>query len=98
MNAMTVATLKARIAAGEAITLLDVRSPEEFELEHIPGAINVPVDTLTGSLDRVPRGRTLVAVCAKGHGRSRGAAATLGAAGFPDVSFLEGGIAAWRVG
>ena len=98
LNSIAVASLKARIASGAPLTLLDVRSPEEFELEHIPGAINIPVDTLTGALDRVPRGRPVVTVCAKGHGRSRGAAATLSAAGLPDVAFLEGGLAAWRTG
>ena len=75
---------------------MDLRSPEEFDVEHIPGAINIPVDSLTGALDRVPRGRPLIPICAKGHGRSRGAAATLTAAGLPDDAFLEGGLAAWR--
>ena len=30
------------IAGGEKILLLDVRTPEEFQTSHIPGALNVP--------------------------------------------------------
>ena len=28
--------------AGENITVVDARSPEAFQREHIPGAVNVP--------------------------------------------------------
>ncbi|HZM77611.1 MAG TPA: rhodanese-like domain-containing protein [Candidatus Limnocylindrales bacterium] len=35
----------------DGATLLDVRSPEEFEAGHIPGAINIPWDQPEGGLD-----------------------------------------------
>lgn len=35
----------------DAVTLLDVRSPEEYEAGHIPGAINIPWDHPDGGLD-----------------------------------------------
>ena len=34
--------LRGRLAAGENILLLDVRTPQEFNWFHIPGAINAP--------------------------------------------------------
>ena len=34
-------------------TLIDVRTPVEFEAGHIPGAVNVPLDELKGSLDEL---------------------------------------------
>jgi rhodanese-related sulfurtransferase len=47
-------------------TLLDVRSPQEYELWHIPGAINVPLGRLRKSLDQVPRDRPVFCYCKVG--------------------------------
>ena len=35
-------------------TLIDVRTPVEFEAGHIPGAVNLPLDELKGTLDELP--------------------------------------------
>lgn len=32
--------------------IIDVRSPEEFRGDHVPGAINLPLDRLSGSIAR----------------------------------------------
>ena len=34
-------------------TLLDVRSLMEFETEHVPGAINIPLDTIESNLKNI---------------------------------------------
>ena len=34
-------------------TLLDVRSPMEFETEHVPGAVNFPLDTIESNLKNI---------------------------------------------
>ena len=34
-------------------TLLDVRSPLEFESEHVPGAINIPLDTIESNIKKI---------------------------------------------
>jgi rhodanese-related sulfurtransferase len=39
--------LKAARKAGENITVIDARSPEAFQREHIPGSINVPHRTMS---------------------------------------------------
>ena len=39
---MTASDLLARISAGTAPTILDVRSREEFTHGHVPGALHVP--------------------------------------------------------
>jgi rhodanese-related sulfurtransferase len=47
----------------EDAVLIDVRPVEEFETEHIPGAISVPLDELEGRLEEFSRTRTVVAYC-----------------------------------
>lgn len=74
--------------------VLDVRSKLEFLLGHLPGARNVPVDTLPGSLERIPSlspGSRILVYCASGA-RSAAAAATLRQAGYTRVTD-GGGIA-----
>ncbi|MGI9137497.1 MAG: rhodanese-like domain-containing protein [Sediminibacterium sp.] len=34
-------------------TLLDVRSPMEFDTEHVPGAINIPLDTIEMNIKNI---------------------------------------------
>ena len=34
-------------------TLLDVRSPMEFEENHIPGAINIPLDIIESNIKQI---------------------------------------------
>ena len=39
--------LKVALEAGENISVIDARSPEAFQREHIPGAINIPHRTMS---------------------------------------------------
>lgn len=77
----------ARTADG---TLLDVRSPQEYETWHIPGAINIPLGKLRGSLDRLPRDRHVYVYCKVGF-RSYLAYRFLGQHGFGKLATLAGG-------
>ena len=45
------------------MTVLDVRPPEEYAAGHLPGAVNVPIDTLGGRLKQLSKGREFVAYC-----------------------------------
>lgn len=45
------------------VTLLDVRSADEFKAGHLPGAINVPVNELRRRLKDLPRSQQVVAYC-----------------------------------
>lgn len=51
-----------RVRAG-AVTVLDVRPPEEYRAGHIPGAISVPLSELKHRLTELPRDREIVAYC-----------------------------------
>lgn len=51
-----------RVRAG-AVTVLDMRPPEEYRAGHIPGAISVPLSELKHRLTELPRDREIVAYC-----------------------------------
>lgn len=51
-----------RATAGE-VTVLDVRSRDEFAAGHIPGAVGIPLDELSQRLTELPRDAEIVAYC-----------------------------------
>lgn len=73
------ADAKALVTAGA--TLLDVRTVDEFQELHLPGAKNVPLHELGGALASLPKDKPVVVYCAVGA-RSASAAALLAKAGY----------------
>lgn len=90
LSAMELAAL---IAERDPL-LIDVRGAAEFALGHLPGARNLPLETLAGRCAELPAGRTLVFICAAGV-RSRQACQVAAANGRPDSASLTGGVQAW---
>src|SRR5579872_7398409 len=91
--------LSARLAAGPASLVVDVRGVDEFTgpLGHIQGATNVPLPELSAHVETLRRqDKKLVLVC-KTDRRSAAAAAQLQAAGVADVAVLRGGMERWRM-
>jgi phage shock protein E len=87
-----------RAQGDDAVTVVHVRSPDEYAAGHVPGALNLPIDELEDGLSQLPAGRRVVTYCTMRHpGQSRGerAAARLRTLGW-DASALEGGFAAWQ--
>lgn len=70
--------------------LLDVRTPEEFSLGHIEGAVNIPNTALRGRLPEVPRERFILLYCGVGI-RGYLAERILRQNGFPRTANLAGG-------
>jgi len=79
---------------GRAAAFVDVRSASEFEIGHLPGAVNIPLGELTNRIDELPLGRPLVLNCQSGA-RSSIAASLLRARGVDEIVNLAGGYAAW---
>ncbi len=79
------------------VRLLDVRTPAEYENAHIPGAYNVPLNTLGehGPEIRAAVAVPVVLICQSGQ-RARQADNVLRAAGMPNLHILDGGVNAWR--
>ena len=46
---------------------LDVRHPAELAAEHVPGAVNIPLDQLRARLDELPRDREIRVFCRSGQ-------------------------------
>ena len=90
-------TVRTWLDQPERVTVLDVRSPAEFETAHIPGSINVPLDLVqkhAGPLaDRLDR--QVVLVCQSGT-RAAQARRRLAGAGAEHLHVLEGGVSAFR--
>ena len=81
--------------SGELITIVDVRTPAEFETVHIPGSYNVPLDQIAEhGVEFRGIGAPIVLVCRSGM-RARQAESLLRAADVPRLHVLDGGVAAW---
>ncbi|WIM73132.1 FAD-dependent oxidoreductase [Corynebacterium suedekumii] len=79
-------------AVADGWTLVDVRTPEEFNAGTIPGAINLPLDDLRERRDELAGRRALV-FCRVGQ-RGHVAASLLGQLGVT-VANLDGGFLTW---
>ncbi len=80
--------------SGQPHLLLDVRTPEEFASGHIPGAVNISLQTLESRLSELPTDQPIVIYCRSGN-RSATAANILLRRGFAPLYDL-GGILTWQ--
>jgi rhodanese-related sulfurtransferase len=90
--------LKAKLDSGEQVFLLDVREPKEFAGGYIEGAVNVPVRSVSKSLDKLPKDKKaqIVVVCASAV-RSGYVAMSLTFQGYTNVKHLAAGyVAGWE--
>lgn len=81
---------------GKDFYLIDVREPNEFEINKIPGAVLIPKgEFLTGeALAKLPQDKQLVFHCKSGA-RSAEVLAIAKGAGFADAVHVGGGVVAW---
>jgi hydroxyacylglutathione hydrolase len=79
---------------GSKPVVLDVREPWEYQQGHIPGAILVPLGSLSSRIGELDTDHPLAVVCATGN-RSQSAAALLGQKKFEKVYNVLGGTMAW---
>jgi rhodanese-related sulfurtransferase len=85
--------IRARLARGEDVFLLDVREPDEVAEWAYPIGVNIPLGRLGERLHELPEGTTIVVACHVG-GRSAVAAEALSQAGWTTEN-LAGGAVAW---
>jgi adenylyltransferase/sulfurtransferase len=76
------------------IAIVDVRSPQEFGVSHLPEAVNIPVAEVQQRLAEIPRDQPVVFICRSGA-RSMTASAIATRAGLANVAHLEGGLLGW---
>jgi len=85
--------LSSMIASREAL-VIDVRETNEYEEEHIPGTLLLPLSFMDAEQFPLIAGAGVVMVCQVGK-RSAAAAKQLVKAGVPGAGSLAGGIDAW---
>jgi rhodanese-related sulfurtransferase len=85
----------ARGLAEDRMILVDVREPNEVEVERYPGAFVVPLSTFDPADIPDPQGREVVFACRSGR-RSVTASQAAQASGLPYDAHLAGGILAWK--
>jgi rhodanese-related sulfurtransferase len=78
----------------DGTAFLDVRTSEEWEQVHIPGATLLPLNELEFRLNELPRDLDLVVYCRSGN-RSLQASKILLDAGFTGIINMQGGINDW---
>ena len=76
--------------------ILDVREQEEFDAGHIPGALLLPVGTISGetAAAAIPEFDTVVLVYCRSGNRSKTASRTLAELGYTNI-YEFGGINTW---
>ena len=84
-----------KLALGEPLCILDVRTESEYVEAHIPGSILMPLHELPTRVDEVPNGGTLIAVVAEHGHRSSSACSFLAERGFHHLFNLGDGIGRW---
>jgi molybdopterin/thiamine biosynthesis adenylyltransferase/rhodanese-related sulfurtransferase len=92
--AVGVKALKERVEKGEALTILDVREPHEWEISKIEGSIFIPKAEVLNHLNELPRDGSLMVLCRTGV-RSGDVVRWLQDAGFDNAINVSGGINAW---
>ena len=93
-NEIDVLELKQRLQSGEALTIVDVREPHEFQICRIPGAVLIPMRELPSRLDELDPAVELIVHCRSGV-RSANAVLWLRSQGFARARNLTGGILEW---
>ncbi len=68
----------------DGAVIVDVRTPGEFQGGHIKGSVNIPLQSLQGSLGKIPKNKTVITCCASGM-RSASAKSLLKSAGYAEV-------------
>lgn len=96
IQSISTAAAKAFIesTATDAYQLIDVRQPEEFMKQHLPGALPVPLNDLVADKAVLNPEKPTLVYCSRGE-RSLAASQWLINQGFSDVRHIEGGIDDW---
>ncbi len=94
-NTISVDEVKNRLDNKDDIFILDVRSQGEYSEGHIKGATLIPMNQVKKNLDKIPKDKDVVVLCAVG-GRSSAATKFLVKAGYTNVYNMPGGMVKWQ--
>lgn len=89
-------SLQKMLAAGEDISVIDVRTEEEVAEGMIPGAVNINIfnPDFVQKVGQLDKNKTYVMVCRSGARSSQACMHMMGL-GFPKIYNLQGGMMSW---
>jgi adenylyltransferase/sulfurtransferase len=93
-DALTSQELKAELDRGEVLTIIDVREPQEYQINRLPGSVLIPLGDLPKRYVELDPNANLVTQCKSGM-RSAKAQEFLRSKGFTKVRNLTGGVLGW---
>jgi sulfur-carrier protein adenylyltransferase/sulfurtransferase len=91
---ITALELKQRLDRGDKLTIIDVREPNEYQINRIAGSILIPLGDIPKRVNELDPSAELIMQCKSGA-RSGRAADFLRSVGFKHVLNLKGGILDW---
>ncbi|MCG6941014.1 MAG: rhodanese-like domain-containing protein [Thiohalocapsa sp.] len=94
VNEIDSESLQARLAAGEDLLLVDIRTAAEVAQGAIPNAKHIPMHLLPLRADELPKDQDFILYCRSGA-RSYHACQYLAQQGYDKALNLRGGIIAW---
>jgi len=100
IKTVSVHELCEQLEADPQSVLIDVRSPREFDLGHVPQARNIPLGSMSSrqimaEWGREAEGKSIYFICLSG-GRSQQLLDELLQAGFQGAQCVAGGMIAWQ--
>jgi rhodanese-related sulfurtransferase len=87
--------LNDRLGGAGPPLVIDVRTPDEYSSGHVPGAVNMPVPTVTSHLDQIRQAQQVVLYC-NDLRFTQMAEQLLMREKVKGFSHLEGGLTAWK--
>ena len=72
-------------ALKKGAVIIDVRTPHEYDNGKVPGSINIPIDRISASIERIRSMKKPVIVCCESGMRSNTAKSILKSAGLQEV-------------
>jgi TusA-related sulfurtransferase/rhodanese-related sulfurtransferase len=87
--------IKAKLASGEKLNIIDVREPAEYAFGRLPGAISIPAGELDARLQELDAEKEYHVVCRTGS-RSDMACSMLAGKGFKHVKNVIPGMTSWE--
>lgn len=84
-----------KIIKNNNYQLVDVRTPFEYQANHIKGFKNIPLQQIKQRHQELSKEKEVVVICQSGM-RSNKAARLLKKVGFQKITNVRGGMSAWR--
>jgi len=100
INNVDVNTARDLVTQNKTVIVLDVRTPEEYAIGHIEGALNINIAEADFSkrVSKLDRDKTYIIHCSANvkNGRSAKSLEIMSSFGFDKLLNMEGGIIAWE--